>query len=440
LLEAALLVLFVTLAIGLRVGWVLHSQTYPVEDVDTWWYDRVAKNVAAGHGIANPEDGITPTALFPPGYPLVLGTAYKLVGTELNVAQGLNIAVAAGLVLATYLAGRLSLDRPSAIFGALLMSVFPSQVIYSSLVMSDILFAFLLWCVIATLLVASRTQEGQETPIITLAALGAGAAALFRGQALVLLLAVPAWWILHRRNSRAVAMSVVFIIGMLAVIAPWTLRNWYRLDYPVPISTNTGWNAAIGHNDSAEGKWMSPGHFFWSTLDYPQPKREVEFNKIGIDLAWDYARTHPLDELKLSVRKAYYLWRTDADAVRYQELGVAPFLGADERARLTNLADYFYFGVLALAAVGLLGTWRERRQWWSLVILLVIGWTGFHMLIFGEGRFHYPVLPAFSIGAAAGLVATARLALRVDGDASDGRMAMPLVRRRRTPSRAARRA
>src|SRR3990172_9057542 len=125
------------LAVVLRVAWVMHSETVPAEGVDSYWYNSVAKSFALGHGIANPEDGTTPTALFPPGYPFVLGLAYKLLGAELWVAQALNIVVSLMTIAVTYIIGRLVFGQMAAGLGAALLAIFPSQVIYSSLVMSD---------------------------------------------------------------------------------------------------------------------------------------------------------------------------------------------------------------------------------------------------------------------------------------------------------------
>ena len=133
-----LVVLFVVLlmAVVLRVAWVMHSEAAPHEGVDSYWYDSVAKSVALGRGIAKPLDGVTPTALFPPGYPLVLGGAYKLFGAHLWVAQALNIVIAVATIAITYAIARVVLGRLAAGIAAGLLAVFPSQVIYSSVVMS----------------------------------------------------------------------------------------------------------------------------------------------------------------------------------------------------------------------------------------------------------------------------------------------------------------
>ncbi len=402
----------VLLAVVLRAAWVAHSEVSPVEGVDTLWYHAVAESVSLGKGVVNPNDPTSPTALFPPGYSLVLAAAYKLFGAGAGVAQGLNIGLAAVTILVTYLVGRLALGRLAAGIGVLLLAVFPSQVLFSSLVMSEHLFTLLFMMVIASLLLGGRTTGRWSLALMFTAGLIAGAATLVRGQGLILLAVVPAWWFLYHRPKVPLVHLALFFYGVLFTVLPWTIRNWYQLDSPVVVSTNAGWNAAIGHNEAAEGGWMFPGNFFLDLLEVPEPQREVEINERGVRLAWDYARSHPSQEAALSANKAYRLWKTDADAVFWQELNLKPYLGSVERRFLTGLTNSFYAVVLVLAVLGLIVSKSQARSWWLLVLLLVAGWTAFHVLIFAEGRLHYPLSPVLSLAAGAGIVAGANLARR----------------------------
>ena len=198
------------------------------------------------------------------------------------------------------------------------------------------------------------------------------------------------WWLLHRRPVRLLPHTPLlpvasFVFAVAITILPWTMRNWIQLGSPVPLSTNVGWNAVIGHNQFADGGYMSPGNYFLDTLDYPEPQRGVKIYENGVRLAWSYARSHPRHELELSVKKAYLLWKDDDEAV------------------------------LALALLGWTGSDARNRGWRWLIVLLALGWTAFHMLSFAEGRFHYPLSPLLSVSAAAGLVAIARTLRRIAG-------------------------
>lgn len=407
--DVLVLVAVLILAISLRAIWAGHSQVHPVEGLDTFWYDAVAQSVSDGNGIANPEDGTTPTALFPPGYSLVLGGAYKLFGGGLWVAQALNIVFAAATVAITFWIGRLVFNQLVAGVAAVLLGVFPSQVIFSSLVMSELFFALLLTAVIALLLCASRAPRRQALILMVAAGLVAGAATLVRGQGLVLVPLVPVWWLMHHRARDQLLPVSLFLLMMTLSILPWTVRNWHQLDSLVVISTNMGWNAAIGHNASADGGHAAPGELFLDTLILPQPQREVKINENGVRLAWDYATSHPLREVELSAKKVYRLWKDDDAAVIWQEIKHEQYLGRKERRLLTHASNYFYFGALGLAVFGLVAGKPRLTEWRSLLVLLALGWTAAHIVGFGDDRLRYPLAPLLSLSAAAGLVATVQI-------------------------------
>jgi hypothetical protein len=194
---------------------------------------------------------------------------------------------------------------------------------------------------------------------------------------------------------------------MALVILPWTVRNWVQIGSPILISSNTGWNAVIGHNRDANGAYMAPGGYFLNTLDTPEPEREGRINSQGIRLAREYALEHPAHELELSVRKAQRLWKADDDAIMWQELNLPDYLGATEREVLKDTSNWFYFAVLALGVAGVLSSTGGERGWRLLVILLTLGWTAFHILLFADNRLHYPLSPVLSVCAAGGIVAIA---------------------------------
>ena len=141
----------------------------------------------------------------------------------------------------------------------------------------------------------------------------------------------------------------------------------------------------------------------------PNPKGQIKRNQLGVRLAWDWARSHPMEELNLARKKVLFLWVDDDEAVLWQELGAVPqFLGDGERAFLKQTSNYFYYGILAAAGVGLLDGVRRRSSWALLIALMALYWTAFHVIFFGANRYHYPLAPMLSITAAMGLLTIIR--------------------------------
>jgi 4-amino-4-deoxy-L-arabinose transferase-like glycosyltransferase len=387
--------------------------------MDTVFYNETARRVAAGLGYTS-VDG-TPTALFPPGYPTTLALLYRLAGANVAVAQAFNLVLSAGIVLLTYAVGRMTVGRRVALIAAALWAVFPSQILWNSLVMSELWFTLTCLAALAFTLQAERTKSPVSRFGLAAAAGGAaGLALLTRGQAIALCFVIVGWLLLHRRGRQR-WLAGVFLLATVATVTPWTIRNARQLDAFVPISTTVGWNAAIGHSEYATGGFWSPisvGLFGEHYFD-PYPAREVAFHRAGLRLAWDWAQHHRYAELRLCLAKARLLWEADDDAIAWQELGGAGALSTWEHAHLPQIVNGFYLAVACIAGMSLLAGLTQRRPWATLALLLLVSTTAFHMLFFAANRYHYPLLPLLCLAAAEGLrvagttlVATTRVVRR----------------------------
>ncbi len=64
-----------------RIAWILHFHPTPTDGRfdDTAWYRGAAHYFAEGAGYVNPFTN-TPTAAWPPGYPVTLGVVFKIFG------------------------------------------------------------------------------------------------------------------------------------------------------------------------------------------------------------------------------------------------------------------------------------------------------------------------------------------------------------------------
>jgi len=113
--------------------------------------------------------------------------------------------------------------------------------------------------------------------------------------------------------------------------------------------------------------------------------------------------THPQRELELTGSKLRGLYEDDEEALR----GIPkPQTGetVPHADRIADVANAYYFAVLALSGIGLLLWLRRDRLALVLPLLAISVFTLGQMLFFDDPRFHYPTLPAFAILAGAGIV------------------------------------
>jgi hypothetical protein len=253
----------VLLALAVRLAVVLVAEPEPVWDGR--YFDAFARRLARGEGYVVPVEGhgeaLRATAHYPVGYPAALALAYRLLGDHVGVAFLLQCALGAALVAVIHeIAGSVSGPRAARAAG-LVTALHPGLVLGAPLVMAEPLAALLYAALVACML-----HVPAHLGAAALGGLVAGFATLVRPQTLLLapaLLAVAlgsASTSTPRRRSLA---AVLLVVGTLtAAVAPWSLRNARVLDGPALVSTNGGWNLAIGALPGATGRYraLPAGH------------------------------------------------------------------------------------------------------------------------------------------------------------------------------------
>lgn len=403
--------LILVVALVLRVAWVIYVHPDPVTEGrfdDTAWYSEAARFFANGDGYVNPFTG-TPTAAWPPGYPVFLGSVFWIFGEGVYQIAAANIALSLATIVVVYAIALRLFDRPTAMLAAAALAVWPGQIYFNSLALSEPLFTLLF--ALAVLLVVSiapvRHTRARATLVVALGVVAA-LAALTRGQALLVLpLAVVVWGMTTHRWRAAIGWGMLAALVAAATLTPWMIRNEHKLGSPVIIATNMGPNVWIGHHDGASGEMYVEGGALPQPTDanLTQPEIEVAADKIALKKGLSYLVTHPTAELRLSGIKIHSLYGSDAAALDWNSSWNPQYFGsATNDQRLRDTANIFWFSALILAGAGLLSALPRLRGAVALLPLLVLTWTATHLLFFGDPRFHYPIVFALAILAARGAI------------------------------------
>jgi len=182
-----------------------------------------------------------------------------------------------------------------------LLAVFPGHVFFSSLVLSETLFTFQVVVVLALVLLTVRKSDAGWLWIVVLGML-VGAAALVRGQGLFLLpTAALFWWLFTADLMRALKWTAVTALACIAVIIPWTVRNYVTMGSFVFISTNGGSNLYMGHHEGASGSF-DWGASRWTEERYaylPPKEQEVKSSNLAMREGLRFMFTHPAAEARL---------------------------------------------------------------------------------------------------------------------------------------------
>jgi hypothetical protein len=330
---------------------------------DGHYYDFGARQIAKGFGYA---DEITvggqlvwhPWCHYPVGYSAMLAGFYRLFGASHSVAAVANSLVGAALAVVTWALARHALSSNRARVAGLIVALHPGLVIYAALLMSEPLAALL------TLLAFWVTvRERDPRRGIVLGALVLGVAALVRPQAL---LCAPFLALVLRRSAtgdgrtpwRTVALGALVACAVALVpVLPWTARNCRVMDGCALVSTNAGWNLAIGAFPRATGRFET----LRSSDGCREVSGQVQQDRCWLDYGLDQIRQRPGRWLALIPAKLGFTFDHESFEVEYLHEARPEAWPEPRRAGLRGLTTLAHRLLLAASALGCVAFPSTRR-------------------------------------------------------------------------------
>jgi hypothetical protein len=278
-LGIAALVAILLLGLGLRVGEAWSGRA-PVFDAAA--YAAIARNLDEGNGFTVGANATQPSTDYSPGLPLFVAGVYKLTGGVHERLARIVLAVIGALApLLTYLLARRFaggvpvLGNPegdkghgpprlavvAGLIAALGVAIYPATLEYTGMLMTEPLAATLL---VGAILAILWAEDGASPWRWLVPGLTLGALALVRPEYLAIGVLLAAIVLLHSRYGRRRApgspplprpeenrrreagwargrrAAGILVLGIVVVVAPWTIRNAVALDRFVTVSTGGG--------------------------------------------------------------------------------------------------------------------------------------------------------------------------------------------------------
>jgi 4-amino-4-deoxy-L-arabinose transferase-like glycosyltransferase len=290
-----------------------------------WEWAIIVRNLLGGRGYSYYEVSgqAMPTAYMPPAHTLFLAFIFRVFGdgTVLSylVIQLVNVLMGILLVYLVYRLARIYWSEEVATLSALIIAIHPPFV-YMATEIANINF-YLPNNVAVVYFLAKYLEEKRKVAYLAAAGALLGLLILFRAETLVLtgILSVLLWAKV-RGNVRQIA---VFAALAMAVIAPWTVRNYVVFHRFIPTTTAMPIVLWYGHNSQSNGTqrtgWgsssrvMMPLPPMQAELDSvpPGPQYEIQLHHIYLGEALDFMRSHPGEEVVLLGKKFFYYWTFD---------------------------------------------------------------------------------------------------------------------------------
>ncbi len=395
-------------ALLLRLTWIAYVHPDPTDGRfdDTAWYRGAAHFFSRGEGYLNPYAG-TPTAAWPPGYPAFLGVVFRLFGEGIRQTSIANLVLALLTIVVVYGIGLLLFDRRTALVAAAAVAIWPGQIFFTSLTLSEPLFTFLFTLAVLLMLAVPRVSAWRGGLLVAFGVV-TGLAVFTRGQALLLVpLAVVAWGLAGYRWRPALAWAMLASAVVVIMLVPWTARNQREIGSPVVLATNLGPNLWIGNHDDATGRMAIP------EVEPPQASRagltqgeyEVKTGNLALRKGLRFMLTHPEREVQLAGIKVRAMYESDATALDWNAAYHPDFYASQSLEEgLRGLANGFWLAALILSAAGLIASRSRLNGPLGVLPIMLLAWTAFHLLFFGDSRFHYPIVFAFALLGARGFI------------------------------------
>jgi 4-amino-4-deoxy-L-arabinose transferase-like glycosyltransferase len=416
---------------------------------DSVWYDTTAQHLAAGDGyvfdpavwkapdgsrIYPDENALSPTALWPPGYPLTLAVVYKLTGDSLNAARLLNVLLGAATAALVYLIARRLFDRTAAVIAGATVALLPSHVLFTTVLLSETLFGFLLALVLCATVYLLLDERPPRLPAVLVVGALTAFAGYVRGEFLAYG-AVLALLLLLRWRREALLPLAALAAGAALVLVPWTVRNAATMGEPIVGTTGAGRVMYQGHNPESDGgaSLIATTQLEAKYAGMSRKDIELKSNREGSRLAREWALDHPLDELALVPKRLYRLFRSDESGVTWVQSN-KPWFGAEGADRLIRLSSFLFFGLIGVALASAPLWWRPRdTRFWALFGIVPFYIAVFGVLFIGDPRYHYAMYLPIAVFASPGLAALWRAT--VDGwrDVFGGRSLAAVLRTFGTP-------
>jgi 4-amino-4-deoxy-L-arabinose transferase-like glycosyltransferase len=386
---------------------VFRDQTDPTDNHAQfgWEMGWIARSITLGHGFSSPFFVATgPTALVPPLFPYLLAGIFHIFGLY-TVKAAFAILSINGLLssltcIPIYFSTRYSLGEGVATLAGWGWAIHPYSIYFSGgriwdYALTGLLFTTCFW---------AAQRLGRERRSLAWLGFGVlfGVTALSNPSVLsmfpvLLLLAIIG---VRRRGGRWLGHSLVATLGLLAVLSPWTIRNYRVFRALTPVRDNF-WLEFWPGND---------GNTFESNDHLARPPSSLnelqKFVSVGERsyllqtrvLAVNFVRQHPLLFIRFSFHRIVSYW------TGYWSLSRAYL-----KDQPTEIPNMFFSSVLTLLMLlGVQRLWREDKTAALPYVALFAVFPAIYYVTHVIPDYRQPIEPEITVLAVVGILSLKR--------------------------------
>jgi 4-amino-4-deoxy-L-arabinose transferase-like glycosyltransferase len=200
--------------------------------------------------VFRPPVALRPDFSRPPLLPLLGAAALSLPGGWELWSRSMAVALGLAAILGVYWVGRLAFNRMTGLIAAALFAFYPYAVYYSAHWLTELLATPLLLACVGLALVSRR--DGFRTRHLLLLGAVGGLAVTARPNLLPSIVGLVAWVAVVSPSWRGrVRSAAICGVGLVLLLAPWTIRNYSHLKVIQPLTFHGPYNLWLGMNEYA---------------------------------------------------------------------------------------------------------------------------------------------------------------------------------------------
>lgn len=385
----------VTIALFLRVGWILVGHTYKFKSAENnfgfgWEMGRIGASIAAGHGFSNPFGAETgPTAWESPLYPYLIAGVFQVFGiysrASAFVLLAINSFFSALTCIPIFLIGRRMFSEKVGVGAAWTWALLPYVMYWCTRWVWETSFSAFLLSVIFWLTLSMEEHDGLK-PWAWFGLLW-GVAAV---DSTVLLSFLPvaglwAWYHRARRGKRSVAGVILALLIFVTCVTPWIARNYQTFGKFIFVRDNFGAELRLGNGPGADGTWMQTLHPTQDTYAMRQymAMGELAYVAMRKRQAVEYIRADYGRFAVLSIKRFIYFWA-----------------GPPRLAKtwwLAQVKNSLFLASSVLMFWGLGRALRKRKGDAWLLFWLILLYPAVFYFVFPGPRYRHPIEPEITI-------------------------------------------
>ena len=368
--------------------------------VDAAAYDRIAWNLVQGSGYkensALSYDEDIAILRVGPGYQFFLAGIYFIFGRSYEAAWIINALLhVLTALLAYFLSKEIFRESWSRVFGfasAAFIGFSPDLITMSGMLMTETPAVFLV-ILSAYLFFKYVNAARQPLYLLILLALVFGFAVLVRTPAVLLVLPIFYYFF----SKKQFAGLAVFVLMLVVVFAPWTIRNYKIYNTFIPTTGVLGYDLLVGNHPGASGE-LEP---YEPAERYIYEYGRTEGNRLALKEVLSFIFFNPLEFLKITINRiSIYFSFARPTGFWFHLNGMARALTLVLSAIYSVLIfGLGFWGIYRIKVLPAIDKERAGRLFWlTLMMPLAV------IFIIVETRYRFLSYPFFAVFAGFGLL------------------------------------